>query len=497
MYSIDLLLVNPNDKRKHYGELSTSFTAIEPPLFSALLAAYIRKHSFTVKILDAEAEGLDPRGTAEQIVRYKPRVVGIGALGANPSAASTPKMSAIRGILEELDNAHSDLIRVLYGIHPSALPERTLNEENVDYVCKGECFTSMVELLAVVCNNGKNRDVDIPGIWYKRDNEIISNGWGSVIANLVDLPSPAWDLVPMEKYRAHNWHCFHALDKRQPYGVVFTSLGCPFHCQYCNIHSLYEGKPGIRYRPLEAVIKDIDFLVNEFNVRNIKIVDELFTLNKERVINLCNMLIDCKYDLNIWAYARVDTVNKNLLERMKKAGIQWLCYGIETASTKVREDVTKGQFSKKEICDAISMTHAAGIHVIGNYLFGLPEDTLETMEETLSLAKELKCEYANFYTTMAYPGSELYQSAILRKVALPDSWSAYSQLSKDAVPLPTKYVSAADVLRFRDNAFFDYYSDTEYQLMIENTFGNDAVEHIRHMLTHKIERELLKKGDAL
>src|SRR5262249_26196854 len=131
-------------------------------------------------------------------------------------------------------------------------------------------------------------------------------------------------------------------------------------------------------------------------------------------------------------------------------------------------------------------------NVIGNYIFGLPEDDLETMQATLDLAIDLNCEFANFYSAMAYPGSPLYALAARQGLPLPRSWTGYSQHSRDCLPLPTRYVTAREVLRFRDDAFLRYYSNPRYLDMIARRFGPETVAHIRQMSSHWLERDLLQ-----
>lgn len=497
MGQLDLLLVNPNDKKHTYGKLSDSLAGIEPPLWTALIAAFIRQAGFTVKIVDAEAEGWSPEDTAQEIIEYNPILLGVGAVGPNPSVSSTPKMTAVSKVLNILRSKRLNCKTFIYGIHPSALPEKTLKEEKVDFICKGECFYPILELLKLLKKNKYEEDCEIRGLWYMKGQKIISNGWADIVENLDELPFAAWDLLPMQKYRAHNWHCFGHLDDRQYYAIIYTSLGCPFNCRYCNIHALYNGKPMVRYRSLKRVIEEIDLLVDRYNVKNFKILDEIFVLREDRVFEMCDLLIQRKYDLNIWAYARVDTVNERILRKMKEAGINWLSYGIESASNKVRAGVTKGKFDEEAIKKAIKITHDAGIYVIGNFMFGLPDDNLETMRQTLRLAKELNCEYVNLYTVMAYPGSQLYNDALEKGLKLPDTWSGYSQFNVDTFPLSTKYISAQETLRFRDSAFKDYFSSLEYLAMIKREFGEETVSHLQEMLNYEIRRRLLEVDEIV
>ena len=494
MNRLDVLLVNPSNRKQEYGILGTSLAAFEPPIWTALLAAFIREKGYSVAILDADAERWSQKETADKIVEYNPLLVGISAVGANPSASSTPKMPAVSLLLNNLHSKGSNIKTFLYGIHPSALPERTLKEERVDYICRGECFHTVPMLVDALKSNEKN--FEIKGLWYKQGNQIISNGWGKLIEDIDDLPFAAWDLLPMQLYRAHNWHCFQHLEKRQPYAVVYTSLGCPYNCTYCNVRTLYDGKPRIRFRSIQKVIEEIDLLVRKYNIKNIKILDELFVLKERRVLEFCDLIIERGYDLNFWAYARVDTVNEKVLKKMKQAGINWIAYGIESGSKVVRDGVHKGKFAQDAITKAIEMTKKAGIYIIGNYMFGLPDDDHATMQATLDLAKDLNCEYANFYSTMAYPGSLLYEKSIENDVEMPDNWTGFSQLSEETFPLPTKYLSNVEVLRFRDQAFQEYFSSPQYLKMIEEKFGREVVEHVNQMLSHKIHRKLLTQPEV-
>ncbi len=126
--------------------------------------------------------------------------------------------------------------------------------------------------------------------------------------------------------------------------------------------------------------------------------------------------------------------------------------------------------------------------MIGNYIFGLPEDDLDTMQKTLDMAIDLNCEFANFYCAMAYPGSSLYERAIAEGWPLPATWSGYSQHAVDSLPLPTKHLPAGEVLRFRDAAFQTYFKNPRYLQMVEATFGAATLREVQAMSAHKLER---------
>jgi anaerobic magnesium-protoporphyrin IX monomethyl ester cyclase len=306
----------------------------------------------------------------------------------------------------------------------------------------------------------------------------------------------------MSRYRAHNWHCLGQGD-REPYAALYTTLGCPYHCSFCCIQAPFRSSDtahdqkvapnSYRMWSIDNVIGQIDTLVTKYGVRNIKIADEMFVLNKRHVVGICDRLIERGYDLNIWAYTRIDTIKDGMLDKLKVAGFNWLAVGIEAGADRVRTDVDKA-FSQAQVYSVIRDIQSAGINVIGNYIFGLPEDDHSTMQATLDLALDLKCEFGNFYSAMAYPGSPLYDVALRYKVPLPQQWSGYSQHSRDCLPLPTRYLPAREILRFRDAAFQAYYSDPGYLGMIERRFGGDAKEQIDRMTSHRLERDLLSGG---
>lgn len=490
--TVDLVLVRPTDQARIYGVLSGNLAAVEPPIWAALFAAYARDRGFSVKIIDTEADVLTPEQTAQRIREMSPRLVGMIVIGNNLSA-STWNMCGASDYHRVIKEAVPGAATFFWGLHSSALPERTLVEERPDYVIEGEGFDAIVGLLNILKSGSLDEAAGVPGVWCLVGDEIHVGERSPVVKDLDELPVPAWDSLPMEKYRAHNWQCFDDMSRRQPYGVIYTSLGCPFHCSFCSLNKMFTGRPGVRFRSADRVIEDLRPLVETYGVRNIKVLDECFAMKKSHVKAICDAIVAEGWELNIWAYARVDTVDEEMLCTMRQAGVQWIAYGIEPAAKDVLSGVAKGRYGSDEIRDVIRITKEAGIHIVGNFMFGLPDDTIETMRESLDLAKELQCEYANFYVTMAYPGSELYVEALRDGVRLPETWRGFSQFSRETLPLPTKHLTAEGVLRFRDAAFDEYYSDPTYLEMMRETFGDEAVKAVRDMSGHSIERDILNE----
>lgn len=476
---LDCLLINPGSRTAVYQGLSHNFSAIEPPSLAALFATYLLKRGHSVEIMDAHALELDPETVAMQYEMYDPLLAVIVVYGFQPSA-STQNMPAAGAIAREIKERHPNAKIMITGTHPAALPERTLAEEAVDYVCSGEGPHAIHLALEVLKADGE-------------PNAIIR---GTNVENLDrDMPSAAWDLLPMNEYRAHNWHCFDDLNERQPYASIHTTLGCPFRCNFCCINAPFGGPGYRRWSPL-LVAQELETLATDYHVRNVKFVDEMFVLHKEHVLGVCDEieLRDLGDSLNIWAYARIDTVRDEYLDPLRRAGFRWLALGIESASKHVRDGSDKGKFGNEDILKTVKKIQDAGINVIGNFIFGLPDDTHSSMEETLSLALTANCEFANFYSAMAYPGSKLYPLAKSSGWKLPDDpggpgWIGYSQHAYETLPLPTETLSAAEVLGFRDRAFTRYFTSPSYLSMIERKFGPQARAHVVLMAQQDLKRK--------
>lgn len=480
---IDALFIHPGNHDKTYQELSKKHTAIAPPVWTSLLANYVRSKNYSVAIHDTNIYGFD---IYREMKKYTPKLVVIMVYGHHPSA-STQTMDSASVIINKIKEFDKSIPIAIGGTHPSAIPARTLYEENVDYVIIGEGAYQIVGILDNIYEKIKIEKV--LGILYKTDTGLSRNKPAPIIKNLdKELGNYAFDLLPdLNKYRAHSHHAF-GYKSSSPYITLNTSLGCPYSCEFCCINSVF-GKPGIRYWNIDTVMKWLDELVLKYKIKHVRFDDELFVLDKKRLEEFCDKLISKKYKLNIWVYARVDTIPERLLHKMKKAGINWICLGIESANSIVRSGVNKS--INKNIESIVKSIKDNGINIMGNYMFGLPDDTVETMQETLDLAIKLKCEYANFYCTMAYPGSALFEYYGENNCVLPKSWNGYSQHSYDTQPLPTKYISAKDVLKFRDNAFNEYFSSPKYLNMIKNKFGDNVKNDIEDMLKIKIKRRIL------
>ena len=468
----DITLIRPG--ADVYQHLKNGLMAIEPPSWTRMIAGWLRDNGFEVAILDQEAENLSNKQIAERT--QKSRWVAVIVEGHQPSS-STQQMTAVTSLLESLHDRNT----ILVGNHVSALPERTLIEEPVDCVCDGEGPLTLAGLL-----NNDSLD-QIPGLVWRDGDTIRRNPLASLIP-IDELHGNVWDLLPMGKYRAHTWQCLDG-SPRQPYASIYTTQGCPFKCSFCMIN-VFQHSSTYRRRTPEKVVEQVRLLYNAYGVTTFKIADEMFVLDPTHYLPIFEGLAALPFanELNIWAYARIDTIKPEPLDLLRRASIRWLALGIESGSSYVR-DGAKKHLKDNDIVDIVQAIQKAGISIIGNFIFGLKHDTMESMQETLTLAKSLNLDFANFYSCMPYPGSKLFDET--KPEDLPDNWSGYSQHSFDTTPLPTAILSSADVLRFRDRAFIEFNTDSAYLERIKNKFGFSAANQIKNMTAYNLPRKLV------
>ncbi|MBF0450708.1 MAG: B12-binding domain-containing radical SAM protein [Candidatus Magnetomorum sp.] len=480
---IDSVLIHPGDKRSVYQNLGESFSAIEPPIWCAMIASNLRKKGFEVQIIDANAENVSPADVADRIHNIQPLLVGIMVTGVHPSASTQTMPSALK-ICQAIKST-CDVPLALAGLHPTALPHQTLKESAADFVIEGDGMVSFAELLYRLKNHSESVK-KTPGLWFYSSSNTIQFSFKAPV--FTSFPNVSWDLLPMSLYQAHNWQCLFNVSSRKPYASIYTSIGCPYHCKFCCVHTFWQSHQ-VNYRKPDHVLAEIDDLVQTYGIKYLKIADENFLLHQGHYLPIVKQLIRRQYQLNIWIYGRIDAIRYSHLSLLRQAGIRWIALGIESADASVLNAVAK-PIGQRHIIECVKNIQDQGICVMGNFVFGLPEDRRETLQATLDLAQTLNCEFVNFNCMMPYPGTIYYEKAIQSGTA-PPSWEAYSQHAYETQPLPTSSLSSRDVLEFRDHAFTDYFSRPSYLKMIQEKFGLTARQHIEQMIRTTLKRKLV------
>jgi radical SAM superfamily enzyme YgiQ (UPF0313 family) len=502
--ALDVVFVNADSSAAAYQGLAQDFAAIEPPTWSLLLAQSCRHRGFGVAIIDATAERLTHVQTVARLGGARPRVACFVVYGQNPNSGTT-NMIGNTECAALLRAVHPEIRICFVGSHTSALPRQVLALPFVDFVLLNEGVYALHALLRTDLRSGLEH---VRGIGHKSGGISVLNPPERVVPQErmdADLPGYAWDLLPyrsrpLDLYRAHFWHAEFSHEKRTPFAALYTSLGCKFKCDFCMINivnrvdnadgTVSAHSPNMRFWSPELILGEFEKLA-ALGVETVRLSDEMFFLNKAYYVPLVDGLIARGLKFRMWAYSRVDTVRPQYLEKFQRAGINWLALGIEAGSQMVRQEVSKGSFKDVNIRDVVAATRATGMNVISNYIFGFPDDTRETMQETLDLALELCTEMANLYPCQALPGSPLHVEAKAKGWALPDSYAGYAFLSYESQPLPTKHQTAAEVLRFRDEAWQRYFTHEPFLQLVQRKFGTTERANVEAMARIRLKRKLL------
>jgi radical SAM superfamily enzyme YgiQ (UPF0313 family) len=506
---LDVLFVNPNSSLEAYQDLAKVYSAIEPPTWALLLAESCRAKSFNVDILDCDAERLSLQDAVNRISDVNAKLVVFVVYGQNPNSGTTGMIGGTI-LAKEAKKQHENIKICFVGSHTSALPLEVLQYHFVDFVLLNEGVYALHNLLKTDLISYLEK---VRGIGYKKYDESgnvqpVLNPPESVVPQErmdIDLPGYAWDLLPyksypLDLYRAHFWHADFDHEKRTPFAAIYTSLGCNFACDFCMINIVNRvdntdgvdasNSRGMRFWSSQLIANELEKL-SEMGVETVRISDEMFFLNKRYYEPLLNEIVKRKLKLRMWAYSRIDTVRTEYLELFQSAGINWLALGIEAGNQTVRQQVSKGSFKEVNIRDVCSSVSNTGMNIISNYIFGFPEDNINTMQETLNLSLELNTEMANMYPCQALPGSPMYKMAKQRDWKLPDSYGGYAFLSYDSEPLPTNHLTSAEVLKFRDEAWQRYFTNPAYLNLVEKKFGSKERKNVEDMTKIKLRRKIL------
>lgn len=510
-----VLLINPSNRREVYQGLANEFAAIEPPLWARLIGSYLKSKNIPVRILDTQLETGSIDDIAKKIIDdIRPSICVMVVYGSQPSA-STQTMPAAIDLGHAIDiYSEGRMPLVVLGTHPAALPARTLAECSADFVCTGEGFTTLAQLYELIGAYPETWKFKIGqdnprGVCYWDQGKPVFTNPAPLIWDVNEIDGKLWHELPgikREQYRAHNWQNFGKEDWwRNLYASIYTTLGCSFDCAFCCINAPFKDGNNLKFKGKansyrmwspKHVADEIEYLIEKCGVYNIKIADEMFLLNRNHVEGICGELEERGIGEDIWSawfYSRVDTVgtDKKLLERMSRRGFKWAALGIESTDDKSLESVDKRDYSNEQVIKSVRALQDAGMSVIGNYIFGLPDDTHDSIDNTLAFAQELNTEFVNIYSAVAFPGSKLFTD-LTATGWKPPEWSAYSFHAYNHEPLRTKYLSAKSVLTRRDAAFETYMKSEKYLGMIEKKFGIEAVESIKRMAAVPLKRKLLE-----
>lgn len=355
---------------------------IWPPISLAIAASLLREDGYDVQILDANALRLGPKEVGE-----KARAFDRVFITSSPLDRWQCPNIDLEPFLQTLDWLEDPIVM---GAHGTLLSEEILRLTKARIVIRGEPEFTVLD----ICK-GKPLSM-IEGITYVEDGRIYTTKDRSN-PDLDKMPAPSYGSLPLDRY--------HYEMMGDHFMLFEASRGCPYRCTYCQKSMT----PGYRKRSFQKVIAKVDDAVKKYGVRNAYFIDLEFTLNRDLVMKLCDHLIKEELPLRWCCQTRLDTIDKELLEEMKKAGCELIHYGVETGSERILKLIDKG-ISLETIRKGMKLTHDAGIKTACFFMFGFPGETMEDMDETLNFAKELNPTYASFHIWTPYPKTKLFNS---------------------------------------------------------------------------------------
>jgi radical SAM superfamily enzyme YgiQ (UPF0313 family) len=402
-----------------------------PPLGLAYLASSVRR-DHEVRVIDANVLNYSMDDVRRELKNFYPDVVGITSV-----TPSIPKAYEVARIAKSV---REDCKVILGGPHASFLPEQTLKEcKDVDVVVKGEGEETFAELMEAF--EGKSNLNRVRGLSFREDGKIIDNEPRAFIKNVDDIPFPSMDLLPMDKYRSNG----------VKYTTMLTSRGCPFNCSFCSSSRLFGGH--WRGRSPENVAEEIKLIYEEYKIRNIEFIDDTFTLNQRRAEKICDEIVKAGLDISWGASSRVDTLSRRLAEKMKKAGCWILFLGIESGCQRILDAIGK-RITIDQAKKAVKIVKDAGIQVLGSFIIGFIQDTVETIENTIKFAKSLNLDYAEFSILTPYPGTPIYDYALENNLLMTNNWSKYTATEP---VVKVKGVSERQLRNLFQKAYLSFY----------------------------------------
>ena len=371
-----------------------------PPLGLAYLAAALRSSGIQCSIVDGSALGISLQEIADIVGRNRPLIVGITV------TSFTLRLS--RRLAELLRERVPGVTIVVGGPHITHVPQ-SVGDLLADYGVRGDgekVFPVLVEDI----RRGREPTKNLAGLVYRDSTGRWVDNGVSLIKDMDNIAFPARDMLPEEKY-------LFLMSCGGIFTTIITNKGCLFDCIYCgNPHQkcLYN-------RSIDNVMKELRLLVNR-GYSYINFIDECFTIQRKRTIALCQRIIDEGLVMRWGCATRADLVDLELLKLMKKAGCYDIRYGIESGNEVIRKDVIGKHISNEKIIHAIRDSKKAGLIVGGFFLFGHPNETLETMRQTIRFAKKLNPHYAAFMIATPIPGSRLFRVAVDKGKLSPNIW---------------------------------------------------------------------------
>lgn len=410
-----------------------AWTAVWSPISLATIAAVLSAEGIECRVDDCIIESLGAEALLARARAFKPDLFVINT--ATPSIE--PDLALATTIKAEFPSA----LILAIGIHVTALPRESLAlAPGLDAVVKGEPELTVRD--AALAHRDRKPLTGIPGL-HLRGKHGKGNAPEREFADLDALPLPAWELVKTDLYRLPF--------SGRPFLLVGTSRGCPYNCRFC-ADAAYYGR-ALRVKSPERIVAELRHARDRFGIVDFLFWSESFTLRRDWTREVLQEIIRAGLEVRIVCNSRADQVDPELLELMRQAGVWMIGYGLESGSQRILDLMNK-QVTVEQNLQAVLWTRDAGIQVTAHMVLGYPGETAETIRETIDFACSLPIDYVQFYCSVPFPGSRLFQLCLDQELFIDQPWELFEQNSS---VINTPDLAAAEVMAWRSRAFRRFY----------------------------------------
>ncbi len=451
-----VLLINPNTGSVEKSVKLRVFFAPILPTGIGTIAAVLENAGIQVRVMDQFATRMSDDKLLAQIKEYDADIIGISCL--------TPVMKKVRMLIPEIRRFSKAKI-VLGGMHPTIFAKELLEEKIADVVVRGEGEITMLELVNAL-KEGRGFD-GIDGVSFLKNGKVVTNPDRKPVEDLDTLPYPAWHLFDLDNYNEVPLAIIYG-ERALP---LLGSRGCPFKCMFCAQDKVY---PTPRYRNLDKILDEIEFMYSKYGVKKFGFMDANFPFSVESGIEFCDKLIKRGLHKRIkWiTETRVDLVNEEVLRRMKEAGVHLIMFGFETGDQNMLDSVNK-RTTVNQAREVMRVVKELKIYTLGLFMLGLPGETRKGCLNTIRLAKELDCDIAKFNLAIPYPGSKFFDEFYRNKGEIVDpekftGWYDWADDSKELVYVPPGMTSR-ELMGLQRKAMFDFY--VRPKIIFQYVFG--------------------------
>lgn len=431
---------------------ASSWATAWPPITLGVLAAISQKRG-PIRLIDGNVENMTIKTLLDDIKSFAPDLIVVNT--------GFPSINNDMRVALKIKNTFPSIKILAFGVYFTLLEvDAVSNYPFLDFVIIGEPEKTFKELVNSLAK-GKTNFFNIKGLAYIDSGKVKINEKRPLMKNIDEIPFPARDFIKNTKYRLpHN---------NKPFTLINSARGCPFNCIYCIVKPYYGNR--VRRHSVNYIINEIRECKDKYGIQEFLFWEEVFTLDKKFVLELCNEII--KKGLNIkWAATtRVDTINEEVISKMKEAGCYLIGLGIESGDQKILDTAQKGQ-TIKDIKKAVVVCKKFKIKTMGHFIFGLPGETKKTANKTIKFMCKLGLDFMQAYCAVPYPKTEFGKMAKEKDWINAKQWSMYD-FGGDSI-VSTETISAKDITHFRQKAFRRFYYRP---LFILKKFFNDISIH--------------------